>query len=138
MTATLLDGNILVALTVADHVHHDAAESWFEALDGSFATCAITQGTLVRLLVREGQTGETAKSVVTALIGNPRHEFWPDEISYGDVPLKVVIGHRQVTDAYLAELARVHGGRLASFDQGMADVHTDVVDLVPTAKKSKK
>jgi toxin-antitoxin system PIN domain toxin len=133
MTATLLDGNILVALTVADHVHHDAAESWFEDLDGAFATCPITQGTLVRLLVRQGQSGETAKAVVTALTGNPRHELWLDEISYGDVPLKTVIGHRQVTDAYLAELARTHGGRLASFDQGMADVHTDVVELVPTA-----
>lgn len=129
---TLLDGNVLVALMVVDHVHHDAAESWFEALEDSFATCPITQGTLVRLLLREGQTADVAKDLVTALAADARHEFWPDHIPFGDVSLKGVIGHRQVTDAYLAQLARVHDGRLASFDQGMAHLHSDVVDLVPT------
>jgi len=29
-----------------------------------------------------------------------------------------VIGHRQVTDAYLAALARHHRGQLATFDPG--------------------
>jgi predicted nucleic acid-binding protein len=43
-----------------------------------------------------------------------------------------VIGHRQVTDAYLAHLARTRNGRLATFDQGLAKTHPDVVDLVPT------
>jgi toxin-antitoxin system PIN domain toxin len=133
MTTTLLDGNVLVALTVVDHVHHAAAESWFSALDGPFATCPITEGTLVRLLVREGQPGEVARSVVSALADDARHELWPDHLSYRDVPLKGVIGHRQVTDAYLAELARARGGRLATFDAGMAQVHPDVVDLVPTS-----
>jgi predicted nucleic acid-binding protein len=42
-----------------------------------------------------------------------------------------IIGHRQVTDAYLAQLARVRGSRLATFDQAMAKLHDDVVDLVP-------
>ncbi len=132
MTATLLDGNVLVALTVGDHIHHDAAEAWFVGLDAPFATCPITQGTLVRLLVREGQTGEAAQSIVAALAGDPRHRFWPDDVPYTDVPFKGVIGHRQVTDAYLAGLARVHGGRLATFDDGLAHLHPDVVDRVPT------
>jgi predicted nucleic acid-binding protein len=37
-----------------------------------------------------------------------------------------------VTDADLAQFARAHRGRLASFDEGMAALHRDVVDLVPT------
>lgn len=45
-----------------------------------------------------------------------------------------VIGHRQVTDAYLAQLARAHDGRLASFDQGLAKLHSDVVDLIPVRR----
>ena len=130
---TLLDGNVLVALTVDDHVHHDAAESWMVSLDDQFATCPITQGTLVRLLVRQGQTADTAKAVVTALTGDARHEFWPDDSSYGEVILDGVIGHRQVTDAYLVQLARSKHGRVASFDQGLAKAHPDVVDLLPTA-----
>jgi predicted nucleic acid-binding protein len=30
-----------------------------------------------------------------------------------------LVGHRQVTDAYLLGLALRHGGRLATFDQGI-------------------
>jgi toxin-antitoxin system PIN domain toxin len=128
----LLDANVLIALVVADHVHHDAAEAWLAGHDGHFATCPITEGSLVRLLVREGQSADTAKAVVSAVAGDPRHEFWPDGISYRDVSLTGVIGHRQVTDAYLAQLARAHEGRLATFDQGLAKLHDDVAELVAT------
>lgn len=38
MTA-LLDANVLIALVVAEHAHHDAAEEWFTTSDGGFATC---------------------------------------------------------------------------------------------------
>jgi uncharacterized protein len=37
-----------------------------------------------------------------------------------------VLGHRQVTDAYLAALARHHKGKLVSFDRGLAALHADV------------
>ena len=50
----LLDSNVLIALVVQDHVHHRAAERWFVDLDEPFATCPITQGALVRLVLREG------------------------------------------------------------------------------------
>lgn len=128
---TLLDANVLIALVVDDHVHHHAAERWMADHDDRFATCSITEGSLIRLLIREGQTADTAKAIISAIAGDPRHEFWPDEISYGEVTLTGVIGHRQVTDAYLAQLARVHGGRLATFDQGLAKLHGDVAELIP-------
>ena len=127
----LLDSNVLIALVVADHVHHGAAERWLAGGPGRFATCPATEGALVRLLVREGQPAQTAKAVVSALAGDPRHEFWPDDVSYSAVSVRGVVGHRQVTDAYLAQLARVRGGRLATFDKGLAKLHDDVVDLIP-------
>jgi predicted nucleic acid-binding protein len=65
------------------------------------------------------------------LTGLPSHEFWPDSLSYHMVQMARVIGHRQVTDAYLAQLARDHGGRLATFDEGLAALHRDVADLIP-------
>jgi uncharacterized protein len=129
---TLLDANVLIALVVADHVHHDAAETWLTSTDERFATCPITQGSLVRLLIREGQSADTAHTVIGALSNNERHEFWPDGISYRDVLMTGVIGHRQVTDAYLAQLARTQSGRLATFDQGLAKLHSDIADVVPT------
>lgn len=126
----LLDANVLIALVVADHVHHDPAEAWLAELPDRIATCPITQGGLVRLLIREGRSPDTALTVLSALAADGRHEFWPDDVPYGRVPLKGVVGHRQVTDAYLAELAREHEGRLATFDQGLAMLHSDIVDVV--------
>lgn len=127
----LLDANVLIALLVADHVHHDAAESWLSVGGFDFATCPITEGSLVRLLVREGQSAAAAASLLSALFDHPRHAFWPDDVAYRQVDLGNVHGHRQVTDAYLASLARFREGRLATFDRGLAVTYPDVVDLVP-------
>jgi len=129
----LLDANVLIALLVSDHVHHEAAENWFADTSTNFATCPITQGSLMRLLIREGQPAATARAVLSRTTASPRHEFWPDDQSYADVPTQGIIGHRQLTDAYLAQLARSRRSRLASFDQAMAQLHHDVVNLVPTA-----
>ena len=73
----------------------------FVGMTGGFATCPITQGSLMRLLIREGQSAQE------------------------------IVGHRQVTDAYLAQLARAHGSRLATFDQALAKLDHDVAELVP-------
>jgi len=128
----LLDANVLVALIVNDHVHHSSAETWFLGVTDGFATCPITQGSLIRLLIREGQTAEAARSILRGLAADERHEFWPDDITYADIPTAGIIGHRQVTDAYLAQLARSRASRLATFDQALAKIHADVADLVPT------
>jgi predicted nucleic acid-binding protein len=53
------------------------------------------------------------------------------ECRTGDIPVAGIIGHRQVTDAYLAHLARSHSARLATFDQALAKLHADVADLIP-------
>ena len=127
----LLDANVLIALLVDDHVHHVAAENWFVGTSGTFATCPITQGSLMRLLIREGQPAATAQAVLNGVTGDARHEFWPDDAGYADVPIQGIIGHRQVTGAYLAQLARARGARLATFDQAMARLHNDVADLIP-------
>jgi toxin-antitoxin system PIN domain toxin len=128
---TLLDGNVLVALVDEAHVHHGQARSWFSQLQGSFATCPITQGTLLRLLLRvSGQDATQAMAVLTALTRHHRHVFWTDALPYGQIEWRGILGHRQVTDAYLAALARHHGGRLASFDRGLVALHPDVAVAV--------
>ena len=127
----LLDANVLIALLVDDHVHHAAAENWFAGMPGNFATCPITQGSLLRLLLREGQSAAAARAVLSQATANPRHEFWADDLAYTDVPTAGIVGHRQITDAYLAQLARSRSARLATFDQAMAKLHHDVTELVP-------
>jgi uncharacterized protein len=127
----LLDANALIALLVDDHVHHVAAENWFAGMGEKFATCPVTQGSLVRLLIREGQPAAAAQAVLSGTTASPRHEFWPDDVGYTDIPVTGIVGHRQVTDAYLAQLARARGSRLATFDQALAKLHNDIADLIP-------
>ena len=61
----------------------------------------------MRLLIREGQSAEAARAVLQGIASSPRHEFRPDNASYHDIPVAGIIGHRQVTDAYLAHLAHL-------------------------------
>jgi uncharacterized protein len=128
----LLDGNVLVALVLTDHVHHDAATAWrLKHRNDQFATCPITQGTLMRLLLLDGASAAQAAKVLGSIAALPNHEFWPDDIGYLDVGLHGVVGHRQITDAYLAQLARDHDARLVTFDSGLAALHSDVATVVP-------
>jgi len=126
----LLDANVLIALTVTDHVHHDLAELWFSEHPHDFATCPITQGALLRHLLRSGAGVDTASEVLEGVLTHRRHEFWPDSLGYSEVSLRGVIGHRQVTDTYLAGLARARGGRLVTLDRGIEALHADVALLL--------
>ncbi len=121
---------MLVALVVPDHVHHGAARAWFR-IGRDFATCPTVQGTLLRLLLRHGARTAEARSALLAVVRHPRHQQWYDDLSYVDVDLSHVLGHRQVTDAYLVQLARARGGRLATFDRGLVHVASDIADLLP-------
>lgn len=128
----LLDGNVLVALSDAAHVHHEAAARWFAAGDAPFATCPITQGTLLRMLLQFKAVAGIAEAAdfLARFTAHPRHRFWPEDLPYSAVGWRGVQGQRQVTDAYLAALARHHGGRLVTFDRGLAALHDDVTALI--------
>lgn len=129
----LLDGNVLVALALPTHIHHEAAHAWRAGQARfRFATCPITQGTLLRLALLQGNSTAEALALLGAICSLPEHEFWPDDLGYAQVTMTGVIGHRQVTDAYLAQLARTRSGRLATMDAGLAALHPDVADPVPT------
>jgi uncharacterized protein len=128
-TVHLLDANALIALSVTDHEHHDVASRW-AATTERFAVCPVVEGALVRFLVRVGEGPATAVAVLSALHEDPRSEFWEDSISYVTAGLDHVVGHRQVTDAYLAALAASRGGRLATFDQGLVEALPDTAVLI--------
>jgi uncharacterized protein len=128
----LLDGNLLVALVVAEHVHHERARAWFGE-GGRFATCPTVQGTLLRLLVRQGSSSGEARKALSVIVRHARHEQWLDDITYLEIDLSGVRGRRQVTDAYLAGLARARRGRVATLDRGFAVAASDVAELVPAS-----
>ena len=62
----------------------------------------------------------------------PGHEFWPNAAPYAQVDLSAVLGHRQVTDAYLVALARRRGpqARLATLDDGLAQLYPATATLI--------
>jgi uncharacterized protein len=129
----LLDGNVLYALIDEAHVHHAPARQWFSRMPGGFATCPITQGTLVRLSMRlGGRDVVQALALLAAVTTHAKHRFWADTLPYDQVRWHGVIGHRQVTDAYLAGLARHHKGKLVSLDKGLVALHPDVGVAVGT------
>ena len=131
MTPThLLDANALIALTLTDHEHHQRAASWIASVE-RIALCPIVEGSLIRFLVRLGQSQSTAKTLLDGLYASQRCEFWPDTLSYRQADLRHVVGHRQVTDAYLSALAASHHARLATFDQALAQVAPQHVVLIP-------
>lgn len=129
MKTYLLDTNLLLALAWPNHVHHAPAHAWMlKVIDRRWATCPLTEAGFLRLSCNPKVVGVTVypSQALEILERNTRlaqHEFWPDGLSVVEalVPFSGrVVGHQQVTDAYLLGLAiRQKEGVLATFDQRM-------------------
>ena len=62
---------------------------------------------------------------LTQMTALPDHQFWPDDLPLSKLPVfsrTALVGHRQVTDAYLVELVRHRQGVLATLDAGIAEL----------------
>ena len=132
MTVRLLDGNALTALCLEGHEHHRRVRAWLGGHDDRIATCSVTQGTLLRLHMRFAEDGSAAAAwqTLSLVCSSPRHELWLGDHSYLEVEHDLLQGAGQVTDAWLAALARWHGGSLASLDGGLVALHSDVAELI--------
>ena len=130
--SVLLDSSVLIAAAFQAHVHNAAADLWLGSFGGSYATSPITQGALVRAALRNEISFADALELLALVTADTRHEFWADDIPFYRVPARGLVGHRQVTDAYLAQLARHRGGRVATLDRAMAAAHPDVAELITT------
>ena len=123
----LLDVNILIALLDAGHVHHRLAMNWLkrEGQHG-WASCPLTQNGCVRIMSQPGYPNAFTPAQVAGrlaeAIADPAHAFWPADVSLLDANLfdwSRVLGHRQVTDIYLLQLATLRDGRFVTFDKGI-------------------
>ncbi len=83
MITYLLDANVLIALTVEEHEHHGLVAAWISGVE-RVALCPISEGSLVRFLVRIGESASVASEVLRRLHANPNCEFWPDSVTYAE------------------------------------------------------
>lgn len=130
----LLDANVLIALSTVDHVDHMRAATWFfQESERRFASCPITQGALIRFQLRFGRNikAKEAWDLLLEICALPNHEFWPADLEFGRVSSKGILGHRQVTDAYLVALTMKRKGRVATMDEGLAALHPGQCTLIP-------
>ena len=60
-------------------------------------------------------------ALLEEIVSLPEHEFWPDDLTLkATIPKDLpVMGHQQVTDAYLLALAAARGGKLSTLDRGI-------------------
>ncbi len=125
---SLPDINVLLALAWNNHTHHEAAHRWFalEAAAG-WATCLLTQAGFLRLSMNPKVVGvaldcQAAVSVLAGLVTHPHHQFVEAAPALTAPPFDELVpkihGYRQIPDATLLHLARVHGMKLVTFDQG--------------------
>jgi uncharacterized protein len=121
----LLDVNALVALVWDSHVHHARMRAWFaENSSSGWATCPLTESGFVRVSsnpnVLPAAIGVgAAREVLSLLRARDAHRFLADDVSLTDGDVPKITGYRQVTDAHLLTVARRHGVRLVTFDNGV-------------------
>ncbi|MDO5502909.1 MAG: VapC toxin family PIN domain ribonuclease [Actinomycetia bacterium] len=130
MPAFLLDSAVAIAAAFEEHEHNERVQTWMAGVE-SLALCPITQGALFRYALRLGESVRTAHALLNALAEDERVAFWPDDLSYSEVPFEGVRGHRQVTDVYLAHLATVRAGLLATLDEGLHQLRPQATLLIP-------
>jgi predicted nucleic acid-binding protein len=116
----LLDVNVLLAWEHANSPHHADFHSWVATKGrGGFWTCAHTELGFLRVSMQVfGYSLAQASTALAALkkesegfidvAPSPRLSAWASTAA-------------KTSDAYLAQLARLNGMRLATFDSGIKD-----------------
>ncbi|MFD1504814.1 VapC toxin family PIN domain ribonuclease [Georgenia yuyongxinii] len=143
-TTRLLDVNVLVALTNPTHIRHESAHRWLARLPDSvrWATTPMTEASFIRLMTNPAVAGQdvtasAALDVLAQMRDVPDHVFVPDDSSLAvpHIDLTALVGHQQVTDFHLVNLAAATGAVLATFDTRIASAlaptdrhHVETID----------
>jgi uncharacterized protein len=130
----LLDTNVLIALAWPTQTAHGKVRQWLSQSSGQgWATCPLTQAGFVRIVSNPGfspdaLTPRDAIALLRANMNQPNHQFWSDGFPLSqafDVLGSRILGHRQVTDAYLLGLAMHKKTKLATLDLRMRSLLPD-------------
>lgn len=122
----LPDVNVLVALTDESHVHHTAAQKWFD-LEGhrAWALCPLTEAGFLRVITRHhlgDRSMEEGTKILSQWAQHRGCRYWPLTVAWEEVVAPIrsrIFGHQQITDAWLLGLAIRERGVLVSFDRAL-------------------
>jgi toxin-antitoxin system PIN domain toxin len=123
MKPALLDINVLLALTWPNHQHHSQAQAWFAAhASEGWATCALTQLGFVRLSSNPAYTSNAvsprnAAIMLAAWTRHEAHHYLQSPPAEDPAIYRNVLGHQQVNDAWLVEVAHQNNGYLVTLDK---------------------
>ncbi len=129
MPGSLLDVNVLVALMWPTHEFHHRVQEWFaRRASHGWATCPFTEAGFVRIVANpafspDALTPQEALALLRANLRPPHHHFWSEDISFSDAvdPFRnMLLGHQQVSDAYLLGLAIYKKGKLITLDRSVS------------------
>ena len=127
----LLDANALIALGWPTHEHHPRMISWFrQYARAGWASTAFTQAAFVRIVSQPAFAGRSIAvgEVAELLLRNTahaKHRLVALDFGFADVWAACtggILGHRQITDAWLLTAAIHSGMKLLTFDAGIAQL----------------
>lgn len=127
----VLDANALIALGWPTHEHHDRMIRWFRQYARTgWASTALTQAAFVRIISQPAFSGRAIAvgEVAELLLRNtthPKHRLLALDFGFADVLGACnggILGHRQITDAWLLTAAIRSGMKLVTFDVGIAQL----------------
>jgi toxin-antitoxin system PIN domain toxin len=124
----LLDLNALIAFGDPDHEHHQAIQEWFIASGkADWGVCPFTEAGFVRVTTNPGyrpasRTIAQATAILADFATHPGYRYWAISDKWAVLTASFsarLLGHQQVTDAYLLGLAVKEKGVLVTFDRGI-------------------
>ena len=141
MKPCLADVNVLLALLVRQHDHHELALRWFDRLvEGEAGLCRFVQLALIRLLGNRQVMGDdaippgAAWRLIEELLQDERVAFLAEPSTF-DTTLPVLLNSpvpasKLVGDAYLAAFAIATARRMTTFDRGFRQFRGLEVELL--------
>jgi len=139
--ALLLDVNALLALAWPNHQFHAAVLARLERRPAPrWATCALTQLGFVRLssnpkIVEVRKTPAEAVALLADLIRDRQHTYLETlpALPHAASVFRHLLGHQQVTDAYLLGVAETNGATLLTLDRRLVPpatmrAHLEVIE----------
>ena len=118
--SVLLDVNLLLACGWRTHLRHAKAVSWRDGLE-EFHACPLVELGFLRVSMGPAfrVSFADAARVLADIKGRSGAKVLADDFDTAKLP--PLISHAELTDAYLVELARSKGFRLAALDEDLCE-----------------